>query len=143
MATKEQAFKTVTPNELARSRARQAPPVARTPVEKAVETVLKDPGKRVLTALAAPQIEATVQSIVAKPGKEKKPKLVHDKFTILKAEHGVLGELKQRAGRLSRPAKKSELLRAGITALAKMKDSAFLSALNAVPAIKTGRQNKT
>ncbi len=74
-----------------------------------------------------------------KPAKPKKPKLVRDSFTIPKAEYVVLDELKQRAGGLARPIKKSELLRAGIKALAAMPDAAFLTALNNVPAIKTGR----
>lgn len=71
--------------------------------------------------------------------KPKKPKLVRDSFTIPKAEFTVLDDLKQRATRLARPVKKSELLRAGIKALAAMSDGAFLSALQSVPAIKTGR----
>lgn len=74
-----------------------------------------------------------------KPVKAKKPKLVRDSFTIPKAEYVVLDELKQRAAGLARPVKKSELLRAGIKALAAMPDAAFLTALNNVPAIKTGR----
>lgn len=74
-----------------------------------------------------------------KPAKEKKPKLVRDSFTIPKAEYAVLDELKQRAAKLARPAKKSELLRAGIKALAAMDKAAFAAALGDVPAIKTGR----
>jgi hypothetical protein len=77
-----------------------------------------------------------------KPAKVKKPKLVRDSFTIPKAEYTVLDDLKQRAGKLDSAVKKSELLRAGIKALAVMSDGAFLAALKAVPAIKTGRPNK-
>lgn len=76
---------------------------------------------------------------VEKIEKPKKAKLVRDSFTIPKAEYLVLDELKERATRLTRPSKKSELLRAGIKALAAMGDAAFLKALEAVPAIKTGR----
>ena len=68
-----------------------------------------------------------------------KHKLVRDSFTIPKNEYAVLGELKQRAAQLARPVKKSELLRAGINALRGMADKAFLSALDAVPSLKTGR----
>lgn len=75
----------------------------------------------------------------AKPAKVKKPKLVRDSFTIPKAEYQVLDALKQRSAGLARPVKKSELLRAGIKALARMSDAALLDALQAVPAIKTGR----
>lgn len=74
-----------------------------------------------------------------KTAKAKKPKLVRDSFTIPKPEYLVLEELKQRAAALAHPVKKSELLRAGIKALAAMPDAAFLTALNNVPAIKTGR----
>lgn len=74
-----------------------------------------------------------------KVDKVKKPKLVRDSFTIPKAEYVVIEALKERAGKLSRAAKKSELIRAGIKALAAMSDAAFLSALTAVPTIKTGR----
>ena len=87
--------------------------------------------------------KAASQPAAAKPAKPKKPKLVRDSFTIPKAEYGVLEELKQRGGKLGSQAKKSELLRAGIKALAAMPDTAFLAALQAVPAIKTGRPTKT
>lgn len=71
--------------------------------------------------------------------KAKKPKLVRDSFTIPKAEYVVLDDLKQRAAKLTRPAKKSELLRAAIKSLAALSDAAFLTALAQVPALKTGR----
>ena len=74
-----------------------------------------------------------------KPVKPKKPKLVRDSFTIPKIEYLVLEALKLRATKLTRSVKKSELLRAGIKALAALSDAAFLSALEKVPAIKTGR----
>lgn len=76
---------------------------------------------------------------VAKPAKVKKPKLVRDSFTIPKVEYTVLDELKLRAIDLAQPAKKSELLRAGIKALAAMSNASFQAALQAVPTIKTGR----
>ena len=71
--------------------------------------------------------------------KPKKPKLVRDSFTIPKSEFIVLQELKQRAGKAGSAVKKSEILRAGIKALAAMNDAALAAALAAVPAIKTGR----
>jgi len=71
-----------------------------------------------------------------------KNKLVRDSFTIPKAEYAVLNELKQRATRLTQPAKKSELLRAGIALLKSLSDPAFLAALAAVPNLKTGRPRK-
>ncbi len=96
-------------------------------------------------AAKAPAKPAAKPAPVAKPAKAdkpKKPKLVRDSFTIPKVEYTVLDDLKQRAARLGAPAKKSEVLRAGIKALAQMSDAAFQSAMAAVPAIKTGRPGK-
>lgn len=111
-------------------------PIAKTvPVKPPVvkkAAVKKTPVKRPLPKAFAPaKAEKTV--------KGKKPKLVRDSFTIPKAEYVVLEELKQRGARLTRPVKKSELLRAGIKALLAMSDAAFLTALQQVPTIKTGR----
>jgi hypothetical protein len=79
--------------------------------------------------------------VAAKPGKVK-PKLVRDSFTMPKAEYTAIDVLKQRAAKLARPVKKSELLRAGIKLLSALDDKALLAAVNAVPTIKTGRPGK-
>ena len=124
---------------------KKAAPRAKTPVKKAVKAAVKAvPAKK---AVAKPTAVKTVVTAVAKPKatkpvKEKKPKLVRDSFTIPKAEYTVLADLKQRAGKLGSSVKKSELLRAGIKALAAMADSALVAALKAVPAVKTGRPAK-
>jgi hypothetical protein len=102
-----------------------APPKA--PAAKKLSPAKKAPRK----PAAAPLLE--------KIAKLKKPKLVRDSFTIPKVEYVVLEALKQRAAKHIRAVKKSELLRAGIKALAAMPDAAFLAALASVPAIKTGR----
>ena len=80
--------------------------------------------------------------VAPKADKPKKPKLVRDSFTIPKTEFTVLQDLKLRAGMHGAPAKKSEILRAGIKALAAMNDAEFAAALGAVPPIKTGRPAK-
>jgi len=95
--------------------------------------------KRPTPKAAAPAKAPTVVNKPVKLEKVKKPKLIRDSFTIPKIEYVVLDALKERAGKLARSAKKSELLRAGIKALAAMPDAAFLAALAAVPTIKTGR----
>lgn len=77
--------------------------------------------------------------VVAKPAKEKKVKLVRDSFTMPKLEFMVVDALKLRAAKLATPVKKTELIRAGIKALAAMNDAAFLAAVRAVPNLKTGR----
>ncbi|MBP9056761.1 MAG: hypothetical protein KBF55_00255 [Polaromonas sp.] len=74
--------------------------------------------------------------------KEKKVKLVRDSFTIPKPEYLVLDALKARALVLGQAVKKSELLRAGIKALASMTDAQLTSTLKSVPALKSGRPGK-
>lgn len=94
----------------------------------------------------APKVKATqakADKVKAdKADKARKPKLVRDSFTIPKTEYAVLEELKLRAAKLGRPTKKSEVLRAGVQALAAMGDAAFLATVGAVPALKTGRPAK-
>src|SRR3990167_1001032 len=89
-------------------------------------------------APAAKAVVVTAPTPEKEP-KAKKPKLVRDSFTFPKDEYVAIEALKLRAAQLSHPAKKSEILRAGLKALLKMSDAALRSALQAVPAIKTGR----
>lgn len=99
---------------------------------------VKSPTKK--NAAKRPSFKApAIPKLAEKSVKAKKPKLVRDSFTIPKTEFAVLEELKQRAAKLARPIKKSELIRAGIKALAALSNAAFLTALNQVPTIKTGR----
>ena len=132
--------------------ARKSMPVGKT-IAKKPETTLTPapaPAKVVVKAAAKPAVKTRVKTAVTpvakpkteKPVKAKKPKLVRDSFTIPKAEYTVLDDLKQRATQLTSSVKKSELIRAGIKALAAMSDTAFLAALKAVPTIKTGRPTK-
>ncbi len=108
---------------------------------KAVASVTK-PAAKETKPVVQPQGSPAVKPKAEKPVKAKKPKLVRDSFTVPKDEYAVMASLKERAGQLSNPVKKSELLRAGIKALAAMPDAAFLAALKVVPSIKTGRPAK-
>ena len=81
-------------------------------------------------------------SVATAEAKPPKIKLVRDSFTIPRTEYEVLDALKARLVKLTRPAKKSEVLRAGIAVLAALNDTALCAALDAVPAIKTGRPKK-
>ena len=100
------------------------------------------PGARSAAIPVNARSAAVKTAAVPKAKKPRKPKLVRDSFTIPKDEFTVLQDLKQRAGKSGTAAKKSEILRAGIKALAAMNDAAFAMALQAVPAIKTGRPAK-
>lgn len=112
-------------------------PAAKTPLSKVFANA--SPAKAAEAAKVVKVVKAVRTAPIAKLEKTKKPKLVRDSFTIPKAEYMVLETLKQRATKLTRSVKKSELLRAGIKALAALSDAAFLTALAQVPAIKTGR----
>lgn len=97
------------------------------------------PGKSAPKPRLPPPVADPAPAPIAKP----KQKLVRDSFTIPQSEYLVLESLKLRAATLARPAKKSELLRAGIGALNAMGDKAFLAALGRVPSLKTGRPKNT
>ncbi len=120
------------------------------PARKSTVSVSKAPGKA-----AAPVTSAKTITVAAKPKPKqkqkptsssaegtKKIKLVRDSFTIPKTEYAVLEVLKQRAVNAGKQVKKSEVIRAGIKALAGMSDAAFAAAVSEVPAIKTGRPRK-
>lgn len=100
------------------------------------------PAKADQPAKAGKAPKAAKAEKAPKADKPRKPKLTRDSFTIPKDEYAVIEQLKERAARLGRPSKKSEMLRAGIKALAAMNDSAFLASVAAVPAVKTGRPAK-
>ena len=115
-----------------------------TPQKAVVKKVAAKPVRKT-TAAQAPIKAAPVKAAPTKPTKPAKPikvkktKLVRDSFTIPKDEYVVIENLKTRAGKLGQAVKKSELLRAGVKALAAMSDLQFKAALNNVPTIKTGR----
>lgn len=119
----------------------QASPAATAKPVKTVTTA-KLKAKPVVKPIAKPLTEAVAKTVVEKIVKVKKPKQIRDSFTMPKTEYAVLNELKTRAASLTQPVKKSELLRAGIKALAAMTDTKFLIALKVVPTIKTGRPKK-
>lgn len=158
-STAEKPINTNTPMAAKTPAPVQAAPVtsAKAPAKAAPKPAAKRPASPV-KATAKPSVKAAVKPVVKtavkavskpvtptktdKTSKDKKPKLMRDSFTIPKTEYTVLDELKQRTGKLLATAKKSELIRAGIKALAAMSDAALLAALKAVPAIKTGRPKK-
>ena len=74
--------------------------------------------------------------------KTEKVKMERDSFTMPKDEYAQLALLKGRLNTMGQPAKKSELLRAGIKLLSAMSDNTLKTTLAKVPVIKTGRPNK-
>lgn len=81
------------------------------------------------------------------PGRKTPPaeraKLVRDGFTMPEADYALIAELKHRLHDVKREAKKSELLRAGLRALAELDAEALAAALDRLEPVKTGRPRKT
>jgi hypothetical protein len=71
-----------------------------------------------------------------------KTKLVRDSFTMPQADFDLVAALKARALAFQRPAKKSELLRAGLQALQALDDKRLQAALEALVPLKVGRPKK-
>ena len=138
-----------TPAPSAKAPARKAAPkpavskVATPKAPAANKPAAKAPATKRTASKAIVAKPAAAKPVAAKPtkaeAKPKKPKLVRDSFTIPKDEYAGIDTLKERSVALGRPAKKSELLRAGLMALLAMSPNALHAALEAVPTIKTGR----
>ena len=93
------------------------------------------------TATAKPAAKLTPK-VTAKKAKSDKVKMERDSFTMPKDEYAQIAVLKARLSKLGQPAKKSELLRAGIKLLAAMSDNTLKMTLAKIPVIKTGRPKK-
>lgn len=126
--------------------AKPAAPVAAPKVGKAI-TVAK------AARPAKPAPDAPVETVHAVAGKstEKaasaplkapKQKLVRDSFTMPEDDYATIAAMKKRAIGFQRPARKSELLRAGLRALAALDDAGLKAALDSLVPVKAGRPKK-
>ncbi|MFT7774822.1 hypothetical protein [Roseateles sp.] len=70
-------------------------------------------------------------------------RLVRDGFTMPEDDYALLKALKSRLHEVGREAKKSELLRAGLRALAEMDAPSLAAALDRLAPVKTGRPRKS
>lgn len=108
------------------------------------------PGARKAAAPATGSAAVGAKAVVPAPKKVKTPeppkapkaKLVRDSFTMPQADFALVAALKERALNFKRPTKKSELLRAGLQALAGLDDKALQAALDALTPLKPGRPKK-
>jgi len=134
--------KTTAKPALPAAKAPAAPKAASKPVKSAAaaKPVVGLAVKPAAKAGAKPAREPAVKLPV--PDKAPKVKLVRDSFAMPAFDHGQIAVLKKRALAFQRPAKKSELLRAGLHALVALDDKALQAALNALAAVKTGRPKK-
>ena len=111
-------------------------PVARKPAAKKVAAAKLPkpvkPGKK-------PKPVVAEKPAIAEVAKQPRVKLVRDSFTMPRDEFELIAKLKARAVDFKRPAKKSELLRAGLQVLAALPDKQLLDALEALRPLKAGR----
>ncbi len=107
------------------------------------------PAKVIAKVAARPSTNSKPKVIAKKDAKKdvkkvkpEKIKMERDSFTMPKEEYAQITMMKARLTALGQPAKKSELLRAGIKLLAAMSDNTLKTTLAKIPVIKTGRPNK-
>ena len=112
-------------------------PVTKPPVAKAIVK----PATKVKPVVTKTNTKKTAKKDPKKV-KTEKVKMERDSFTMPKDEYAQLSLLKARLTAMGQPAKKSELLRAGIKLLVAMSDNTLKTTLAKVPVIKTGRPNK-
>lgn len=73
---------------------------------------------------------------------DSKVKVVRDSFTMPQADYALIAGIKQKALQDGLHLKKSELLRAGLHALAKLNAAQLKHAVESLEKIKTGRPKK-
>lgn len=128
---------------------KQAAKNARPATTKAAPKVAvkaKAPARPQKKAPPAPKLEKPAVTLT-KEGKSKKPapkkpKLIRDSFTIPETDYALFASLKERALAAGCDIKKSELLRASLSALNALSDAELMTALGAIERIKTGRPKK-
>lgn len=137
----------INPMQLA---ALQAPasPVAKstkttTTKSTAPKTTTAKPAAKPIVTKTKVTVNKTKVAVKESKVKTRKAKMERDSFTMPKDEYAQITILKARLLALGQPAKKSELLRAGIKLIAAMTDNTLKTTLAAIPVIKTGRPNKS
>lgn len=131
VATKKPAVKVAAKTPVAAKTAIAKPTASKPAISKPAAT---KPAIKVVN-------KTTVSAEKDKP-KASKVKMERDSFTMPKEEYAQISTLKKRLEVVGQPAKKSELLRAGLKLLAAMDDAALKATLASVPVIKTGRPKK-
>jgi hypothetical protein len=116
----------------------RAPAKKTAPVKKALTAKKAVVAKKVAAPVPAP----VVILVAPEPKPKSKDKLVRDSFTMPRGDFELIALLKERALTFKRPTKKSELLRAGLQALAALNQKQLQTALDRLPLLKSGRPKK-
>jgi hypothetical protein len=142
-------------NTSAKKVAPKAPQKAAKPAAKKVSRPAAKATKPVATPKPSvkPAVKPSAKPVKAvKPAKPAAPlaasasngkqKLVRDSFTMPSHDFGLIHTLKERTLGFRRPTKKSELLRAGLHALAALGDAQLRTVLDGLTPLKSGRPKK-
>lgn len=89
-----------------------------------------------------PENSAASERVAKKAKKEHKVKIVRDSFTMPQSEYQKIAEIKEACLEAGLQVKKSEVLRAGLKALAGMNAARLKHVLAGLEKIKTGRPKK-
>ncbi len=146
MTTEKKVVSKVTSTAVAKSKTVAKPtrqsPARRTTASKTVVKPVVDKTISNVNKVATIKTSTVKQAGGENNLKPNKMKMARDSFTMPKDEYAQLAILKIRLAELGQPAKKSELLRAGIQLLVSMTDVRLKAAMAVIPAIKTGRPKK-
>ena len=120
---------------------------AATPAVSAKNALFKNANLSMAPAGAAPggdsaAAKPTQQADTAPKAVKSATKLVRDSFTMPRDDYALIATLKQRSLDAGRATKKSELLRAGLHALAALKSTSLQRALTQLTPLKAGRPKK-
>ncbi|MEO8333260.1 MAG: hypothetical protein ABI479_12580 [Gallionella sp.] len=109
----------------------------KSPVEKTTA-----PAKRLKKPAVNTMVKDTPRPAAKKQKKESKKKVVRDSFTMPQSEYQKIAEIKAFCLKAGMHVKKSEVLRAGLKALAELNATQVKRALSELEKIKTGRPKK-
>jgi len=116
-------------------RAQRAQPAASTP--KSAKPALA--AEVAAAARASKPVAKAVKAATPKKAPKLRKKPVRDSFTMPEADFALIATLKARAMSAKRETKKSELLRAGLHALALLDTQTLVAALGRLQPVKVGR----
>lgn len=132
--------KTITPKKTTATPAKPPATAAKTARKVAARPA---PAPQAAKPVAKPaKLKSEPAPAAGKPAKARRVALVRDGFTMPESDFALIATLKARALAAQREAKKSELLRAGLQALAALDGAALVQALNRLEPVKTGRPKK-
>jgi hypothetical protein len=118
-------------------------PAKKAPAAKKMPAPRKAPAaKKAVAAKKAAAAPVVLPLAVTEARHKAKEKLVRDSFTMPRSDFELIALLKERALTFKRPTKKSELLRAGLQALAEMNQKQLQTTLDSLPLLKSAHPKK-